>query len=54
LRFYAKHIRLEAFRSGEVQNPLNQKMSSKSYRTVDFVSRFVMIIENMNFELRSY
>jgi hypothetical protein len=39
---------------GEVQSTLNKKNSSKSFITVDFASRFVMIIENMNFELRFY
>jgi hypothetical protein len=38
----------------EVQNPLNQKMGSMSSTAVDFVLRFVMIIESMNFELRIY
>jgi hypothetical protein len=39
---------------GEVQNPLNQKVGSKSSRAVDFASRLVMIIESINFELRIY
>jgi hypothetical protein len=39
---------------GEVQNTLNKKIGSKPLRTVDFASRFVMIVENMNFELKFY
>jgi hypothetical protein len=31
---------------GEVQSPLNQKLSSKSLRSVDFVSRFVLSIKS--------
>jgi hypothetical protein len=33
---------------------LNQKIGSKSSRTVDFASRFIMIIESTNFEFRFY
>jgi hypothetical protein len=40
--------------SGELQITLNQKISSKFLKTVDFTSRFIMIIENMNFKLRFY
>jgi hypothetical protein len=35
---------------GEIQIPLNQKAGSKFSRTIDFASRFVMIIESMNFK----
>jgi hypothetical protein len=40
--------------AGEVQNPLNQKLSLKPLRAVDFVSRFVITIEIMNFKFRFY
>jgi hypothetical protein len=30
---------------GEVQSPLNQKLSSKSLRAVDFASRFILSIK---------
>jgi hypothetical protein len=39
---------------GEVQSTLNQKMGLKSSRIVDFASRFVMIIESVNFKLKFY
>jgi hypothetical protein len=39
---------------GEIQSTLNQKNGSKPFRAVDFASRFIMIIENMNFKLRHY
>jgi hypothetical protein len=49
--------------SGEVQNILNQKNDSKSFRTVDFASRFVLLIKSklkfifsiiiMNFDAKS-
>jgi hypothetical protein len=35
---------------GEVQTPLNKKSSLKLFRAVNFISRFVMIIESINFE----
>jgi hypothetical protein len=38
----------------EVQNYLNQKVGSKPFRAVDFASRFIMIIESMNYELKFY
>jgi hypothetical protein len=37
-----------------IQSPLNQKLDSKSFRVVDFASRFIIIIESMNFEFRFY
>jgi hypothetical protein len=40
--------------AGEVQSPLNQKLSSKPLRAVDFASRFVITIESMNFEFKFY
>jgi hypothetical protein len=30
----------------EVQSPLNQKLSSKSLRAIDFASRFVLLIKS--------
>jgi hypothetical protein len=39
---------------GEVESTLNQKISSKSFITVDYVSRFIMIIESTNFEFKFY
>jgi hypothetical protein len=44
----------QTLKVGEVQNTLNQKVDSKPSRTVDFASRFVMIIESMNFKLKFY
>jgi hypothetical protein len=39
---------------GEVQRVLNQKVSSKFFEAVDFASRFVIIIESINFKFRIY
>jgi hypothetical protein len=39
---------------GEIQSTLNKKIDSKSSKIVNFVLRFVIIIESMNFELRFY
>jgi hypothetical protein len=35
---------------GEIQRDLNQKVGSKLSGAVDFTSRFVIIIESMNFK----
>jgi hypothetical protein len=39
---------------GEVQSFLNQKLGLKSLRAVNFASRFIIIIESMNFEFKFY
>jgi hypothetical protein len=44
-------MNVKLFGSGEFQSTLNQKISSKPSRIVDFISRFVMIIESMNLDL---
>jgi hypothetical protein len=38
---------------GEVQSILNQKISSKSSRTIDFISRFVLLIKS-KFKIRTF
>jgi hypothetical protein len=40
--------------SEEIQRFLNQKVSSKFPGIVDFASRFIIIIESMNFKFRIY
>jgi hypothetical protein len=41
------------FGRGEVQSTLNQKVGSKSSRTVDFVSRFIFLIK-FKFKIRTF
>jgi hypothetical protein len=40
--------------AGEVQIPLNQKLSSKLLKAVNFVLRFIITIESTNFKFKFY
>jgi hypothetical protein len=39
---------------GDVQSLLNKKEDSKNFKNVNFVLKFIMITENINFQLIFY